>query len=135
VSETDDLEHTEHPDSTQYIAIGIILAAFTALEVAISFAAVPGRLAIPSLITLTVLKFVLVVLWFMHLRFDSGWFRRLFAFGLILALAVYAATISLMLYAGASAPAAQQARIPSERSAPTIAEPPARVSAHLPRPA
>ena len=67
---------------------------------AISFASVPAGVAIPSLIVLTVLKFLLVILWFMHLRFDSGWFRRLFVFGLILALAVYAATISLMLYAG-----------------------------------
>jgi heme/copper-type cytochrome/quinol oxidase subunit 4 len=52
-----------------------------------------------------VLKFVLVVLWFMHLRFDSGWYRRLFVFGLAIALAVYAATISLMLYAGGNQPA------------------------------
>ena len=105
MSDTDDREHADHPDASQYIVIGIILAAFTALEVAISFAAVPGRLAIPSLIVLTVLKFVLVVLWFMHLRFDSGWYRRLFVFGLAIALAVYAATISLMLYAGGNQPA------------------------------
>jgi cytochrome c oxidase subunit 4 len=102
VSQTDEQEHAEHPDSSQYIVIGIILAVFTALEVAISFTAVPGHLAIPALITLTVLKFVLVILWFMHLRFDSGWYRRLFTFGLLLALAVYAATISLMLYAGSN---------------------------------
>ncbi len=100
MSQTEDHEHADHPDSSQYIAIGIILAVFTAIEVAISFMAVPGELAIPALIILTVLKFVLVILWFMHLRFDSGWYRRLFVFGLLLALAVYAATISLMLYAG-----------------------------------
>ncbi|HSJ46892.1 MAG TPA: cytochrome C oxidase subunit IV family protein [Euzebyales bacterium] len=105
MSDTDDQEHASHPDASQYIVIGIILAVFTAIEVAISFAAVPGHLAIPSLIFLTVLKFALVVLWFMHLRFDSGWFRRLFLFGLVIALAVYAATISLMLYAGGNQPA------------------------------
>jgi caa(3)-type oxidase subunit IV len=100
VSDTDHEEHADHPDSSQYIVIGIILAVFTAIEVAISFASVPPGIAIPALITLTVLKFILVVLWFMHLRFDSGWFRRLFVFGLIGALLLYAATISLMLYAG-----------------------------------
>jgi cytochrome c oxidase subunit 4 len=100
VSDTDHDEHADHPDSSQYIVIGIILAVFTAIEVAISFASVPAGIAIPALITLTVLKFILVVLWFMHLRFDSGWFRRLFVFGLIGALLLYAATISLMLYAG-----------------------------------
>jgi caa(3)-type oxidase subunit IV len=102
VSETQHDEHADHPDSSQYIVIGIILAVFTAIEVAISFAAVPTRVAIPSLIVLTVMKFLLVVLWFMHLRFDSGWFRRLFVFGLFVALAIYAATISLMLFAGGS---------------------------------
>ena len=104
MSDADDLEHADHPDSSQYIVIGIILAVFTAVEVAISFAAVPAGVAVPSLIVLTILKFALVVLWFMHLRFDSGWFRRLFVFGLAIALAVYAATISLMLYAGGNQP-------------------------------
>ncbi len=105
MTEADDPEHTDHPDSSQYIVIGIILAVFTAIEVAISFSAVPTEVAIPSLIVLTVLKFLLVILWFMHLRFDSGWYRRLFAFGLAVALAIYAATISLMLYAGSNRPA------------------------------
>jgi cytochrome c oxidase subunit 4 len=100
VSDSHNDEHADHPDSSQYIVIGIILAVFTAIEVAISFAAVPTNVVIPSLIVLTVLKFLLVVLWFMHLRFDSGWFRRLFVFGLFVALAIYAAAISLMLFAG-----------------------------------
>lgn len=104
MADADDLEHADHPDSSQYIVVGIILAVFTAVEVAISFATVPAGVAVPSLIILTILKFALVVLWFMHLRFDSGWFRRLFLFGLVIALAVYAATISLMLYAGGNQP-------------------------------
>jgi cytochrome c oxidase subunit IV len=100
VSDSHNDEHADHPDSSQYIVIGIILAVFTAIEVAISFAAVPTNVVIPSLIVLTVLKFLLVVLWFMHLRFDSGWFRRLFVFGLFVALAIYSAAISLMLFGG-----------------------------------
>ena len=95
-------EHGEHPDASQYIVIGIILAVFTAIEVAISFMTLPQDIAVPSLVILTVLKFALVILWFMHLRFDSGWYRRLFLFGLAIALGVYAATVSLMLYAGSN---------------------------------
>lgn len=102
MSDTDQEHQVEHPDNSQYIAVGVILAVLTAIEVAISFAAVPASVAIPSLVVLTVCKFLLVVLWFMHLRFDSGWFRRLFVFGLIVALAIYAATISLMLFTGAT---------------------------------
>jgi cytochrome c oxidase subunit 4 len=36
-----------------------------------------------------VAKFALVALFFMHLRFDSKLFRRLFVTGIILAIAVY----------------------------------------------
>jgi caa(3)-type oxidase subunit IV len=100
VSDTDQEHQVEHPDNSQYIAVGVILAVLTAIEVAISFSAVPTGIAIPSLVVLTISKFALVVLWFMHLRFDSGWFRRLFVFGLIVALTIYAATISLVLFAG-----------------------------------
>ena len=100
MSDTHNDEHVDHPDSSQYIVIGIILAVLTAIEVAISFSSVPSGVAIPSLIVLTILKFLLVVLWFMHLRFDSGWFRRLFLFGLGVAIAVYVIAISLLLFAG-----------------------------------
>ena len=100
MSDTDHEHRVEHPDNSQYIAVGVILAVLTAIEVAISYATVPPGIAIPSLVVLTILKFVLVVLWFMHLRFDSGWFRRLFVFGLVVALAIYAAAISLMLFSG-----------------------------------
>ena len=100
MSDTDQEHQVEHPDNSQYIAVGVILAVLTAIEVAISFSAVPTGIAIPSLVVLTISKFALVVLWFMHLRFDSGWFRRLFVFGLIVALTIYAATISLVLFAG-----------------------------------
>lgn len=100
MSDIDPEHQVEHPDSSQYIAVGIILAVLTAIEVAISLSTAPTNVAVPALIVLTVLKFSLVVLWFMHLRFDSGWFRRLFVFGLVVALAIYAATITLMLFAG-----------------------------------
>lgn len=93
-------EHADHPDTSQYISVGIILAVFTAIEVAISLIGVPVNVAVPSLIVLTVIKFALVILWFMHLRFDSGWFSRVFMFGLLVSLAVYAATIALMINAG-----------------------------------
>ena len=40
------------------------------------------------LLFFAVIKFSLVVLWFMHLRFDSPIFRRMFVTGLGLAIAV-----------------------------------------------
>ena len=79
----------EHPSDKKYIVIALILAAFTALEVLTYFIDF-GALAIPVLLILMIIKFVMVVLYFMHLRFDSPVFMRLFATGIILAVAVYA---------------------------------------------
>jgi cytochrome c oxidase subunit 4 len=90
-----DLEHeTEHahPGVGQYVEIGIILAVMTAIEVVIYESFDNGlalEVGIPSLLVLTVLKFALVVMWFMHLRFDHRMFRRFFYVGIVLSLIVY----------------------------------------------
>ena len=91
--ETDaDTEHV-HPGVGQYVEIAIILAVLTLVEVILSEGLDGGLLpeiGIPALIILTIVKFMLVVLWFMHLRFDHKLFRRLFFAGVILAGLLYA---------------------------------------------
>lgn len=89
-----DVEHQsehEHPGVGQYVEIGIILAVMTLMEVVIfeSFDTIGQAVAIPALILLTILKFGLVVMWFMHLRFDHKMFRRLFYIGVILSFIIY----------------------------------------------
>lgn len=86
-----------HPGPTEYVQIGIILAVLTALEVALYFAPVIREVAIPALLFLTFLKFVLVVAWFMHLRFDHNLFRRVFMVGMALAATVFAIVVATML--------------------------------------
>ena len=81
-------EHN-HPGVKEYVEIGVILAVLTAIEVGLYYADVPRQATIPALLILTAAKFVLVVLWFMHLRFDSVWFRRLFWTGVIIAGVLY----------------------------------------------
>ncbi|HVL26535.1 MAG TPA: cytochrome C oxidase subunit IV family protein [Acidimicrobiales bacterium] len=82
-------EH-HHPSDREYIKIAIILAVITAVEVVLYYVEdALGGLVVPSLIILSLAKFVLVVLWFMHLRFDSRLFRRFFVAGLLLATFVY----------------------------------------------
>ena len=83
-----------HPGVGQYVEIGIILAIVTAMEVGLYYIDIPRAVSVPALLFLTFVKFVLVVLWFMHLRFDSPWFRRVFVFGLLLAVAVFSATLA-----------------------------------------
>jgi cytochrome c oxidase subunit 4 len=48
------------------------------------------------LLILMVIKFALIVGFFMHLRFDSALLRRTFSFGLALGLAVYLITLTSM---------------------------------------
>ena len=83
-------ELAAHPAPGQYVVVAAVLAALTALEVAVYYMTVlPHPLLVGLLSFFAFWKFVLVVLWFMHLRFDSRIFRRLFVTGLALAFAVY----------------------------------------------
>jgi cytochrome c oxidase subunit 4 len=80
-----------HPTERQYVAVAMVLAAITAAEVAVYYiTSIPDPLLIGMLCAMALLKFALVVLWFMHLRFDSLIFRRLFVTGLALAVSIYA---------------------------------------------
>lgn len=91
-----DQEHS-HPGVGQYVEIGVILAVMTLLEVILYESFDRGLVyeaGVAGLIVLTILKFMLVVLWFMHLRFDAKIFRRLFFAGVVLAGALYAVVIA-----------------------------------------
>lgn len=80
----------EHPGPRQYVVVAAVLAVLTALEVGLFYMDfVPRPVATGSLIVLMILKFSIVALWFMHLRFDSRVYRRLFITGIILAISVF----------------------------------------------
>ncbi len=76
----------DHPGEAQYIMIAAILAAITGAEVAIYYIKALKSILVPALVAFSIVKFVLVVAFFMHLRFDSRLFRRLFTAGVGLAL-------------------------------------------------
>jgi cytochrome c oxidase subunit 4 len=82
-------EHGAHPTDQQYMLIALILAAITALEVGISYIKGLGDAANPLLLILAAVKFVMVVGFFMHLRFDNRVLRRIFITGFVLAIIVY----------------------------------------------
>ena len=44
----------------------------------------------------SIIKAALIVAYFMHLRFDHPWFRRLFIAGMLLAVFVYVAYLSTL---------------------------------------
>jgi cytochrome c oxidase subunit 4 len=70
-----------HPGPKEYIRIAIILAAITAAEVAIYYIEGFKEILVPVLFLFSFLKFTLVVLWFMHLKFDSKTYARFFLMG------------------------------------------------------
>ncbi|MXW96694.1 MAG: cytochrome C oxidase subunit IV family protein [Acidimicrobiaceae bacterium] len=86
-----------HPSDWAYVKIAVVLAAITALEVFTYFESVVdwGVALVPSLIFMMVVKFYLVATWFMHLRFDSKLFGRMFTAGLVLAAGVYLVTLTV----------------------------------------
>ena len=95
----------EHPSPRKYVNIAIILAILTAIEVAVSYITGLSETAlIVSLMLLAVVKFVMVGLYFMHLKFDSRTFRRFFVTGIILALFVFGAVMALFFTRGGPAP-------------------------------
>jgi cytochrome c oxidase subunit 4 len=80
--------HAAHPTAREYVRIFLILVALTAIEVGAWYAHL-GRWLIPTLFVLAVTKFALVVLWFMHLKFDDRRFSRFFVMGLAGAVTLY----------------------------------------------
>jgi cytochrome c oxidase subunit 4 len=88
-------ELTAHPGPKQYVLVALVLAVATAMEVGWYYLDVPHGLFVALLMFLAVLKFSLVALWFMHLRFDNSIFKRLFVTGLLLAIAVYLIVLTI----------------------------------------
>ncbi len=96
-------EGHDHPSPKVYIQIAVILAIITALEVFVLYLPSLGLrgakpFLLPIFAILSVVKFVLVVGWYMHLKFDSRVFLQMFGFALLIALMV--ATIFIALFHG-----------------------------------
>ncbi len=97
---TDEVHHPPHPTTGQYVKIAILLAIVTAVEVALFYvdeAVDMGGWDGPMLIILSFFKFVVVIGWFMHLRFEKPLLSRFFAGGFVLALALYGIVIGSFL--------------------------------------
>jgi cytochrome c oxidase subunit 4 len=90
-------EH-EHPSEQKYIKIAIILTIITAIEVAIYYVdwMHDSGVLVPALFILSIGKFLTVIGYYMHLKFDSPLFRYMFIAALIGSLAVIGALIALL---------------------------------------
>ncbi|HKY48902.1 MAG TPA: cytochrome C oxidase subunit IV family protein, partial [Acidimicrobiia bacterium] len=80
----------------QYVKIAIGLAVLTAIEVALFYINESlnlGWINTAALLILAFLKFVIVIGWYMHLRFEKPMVSRFFAVGFVLAFTLYAVVL------------------------------------------
>jgi caa(3)-type oxidase subunit IV len=83
--------HKAHPTPRFYITVFGWLAIMTVLEVMIAPTAhfgLPDIVRIPSLVVIAVIKAILVVMFYMHLRYDSRWYTAILLTGLFFALLI-----------------------------------------------
>ena len=97
-AETTTIEETEesadHLGPRAYWLIALFLGVVTAIEVAITY--IPGFEGAPlvaSLLILGIVKFLTVVGFFMHLKYEPFTMNFVFYFGLVVALAVFTALL------------------------------------------
>jgi cytochrome c oxidase subunit 4 len=93
-ADAEDAHDVHHPSDWEYVKIAAWLALFTLIEVGTYFESVhqaPRWTLFVALSFLMIVKFVMVGSYFMHLKFDTPWFRTVFTTGIVLALLVYGA--------------------------------------------
>jgi caa(3)-type oxidase subunit IV len=88
---TEETHSSPHPTIALYVKLAVILAVLTAVEVALFYAeGTIGRgLARTMLVALSFLKFVGVIAYYMHLRYEKNTLSRFFTGGFILAASLY----------------------------------------------
>jgi azurin len=96
-------EHTSHhPSFNQYVLIAIILFAITIVEFLLIWDRANivdhlGPSKIPLLVFLSAIKFAIVIMFYMHLKFDNRLLGSIFVAGLVLAFIVGIAIISIFV--------------------------------------
>lgn len=81
------VEHA-HPTAATYIRVAVILTVLTVIEVGVFYVPAFHPVLVPVLLTLSAIKFAIVVMFYMHLKMDSKFFTFLFGGPLLLAAGV-----------------------------------------------
>jgi cytochrome c oxidase subunit 4 len=76
-----------HPTWSTYKWVALILVVITVIEVWVYYIPqfVASRLFVPSLLIMSAAKFIIVVMFYMHLKYDHKLFRALFTGPLLVA--------------------------------------------------
>lgn len=87
------VQHARHPTFRQYVMVATFLFVITIIEFTLIYSRVGigddlGEAKVPLLVVLSGIKFAIVIMFYMHLKFDSRLFTAVFLAGLALAFAV-----------------------------------------------
>jgi len=84
-----------HPGAKEYLAIAVVLSVLTAVEVAVFYIPSLKTILVPTLLSLSTIKFALVAMFYMHLKFDHKLFSWLFVVPMVIAALVIVALLKL----------------------------------------
>ncbi|MCU0791308.1 MAG: cytochrome C oxidase subunit IV family protein [Opitutaceae bacterium] len=82
---TQDHAHQDDGKFHLFVQIAMILAVITGVEIVLIYLPLAKWFIVTSLVLLSVVKFLMVIFWFMHLKFDKAFCTILFFIGLVLA--------------------------------------------------
>ncbi|MBK8250443.1 MAG: cytochrome C oxidase subunit IV family protein [Gemmatimonadetes bacterium] len=92
--------HAEHyhPSWKEYKWVALILTVITIVEVWAYYipSFVASSIFVPALLIMSAVKFAIVVMFYMHLKYDHKLFRALFTGPLIIAIATLMALLAVM---------------------------------------
>lgn len=78
-----------HPNTGLYVKVALWLGLITGVEIVLSYVKLASWITITAMIALAMIKFVVVVGYFMHLKFDHPTLRKPFITGFVLAVLIY----------------------------------------------
>jgi cytochrome c oxidase subunit IV len=84
------------PQPKTYWIIALVLAALTAVEITIPSVDALDPITLPALLGLGAIKFMIVVGFFMHLKFDKPLYRNLFFIGVLGAIIIFMVVLAVM---------------------------------------
>ena len=84
-----------HPTPVTYAKVAALLAIITAIEFIIFYIEAIENVVVPMFLVLSAVKFAMVSMFYMHLKFDSKIFSGFYVGGLILATSVIMALLAL----------------------------------------
>lgn len=98
VAAHDHADHHEHPPLSLWVKIAIFLGIITAIEVAIYYIPALEGVLVPLLIALSAIKFVFVIWYFMHLKYDDRLLSGIFLAALIISIIMFIGLWVVMHY-------------------------------------